>query len=83
MRKPLPLPADHIAWPDYSLPSRYDDDPEDRRHVTFQPCVNNEIALRVTGREPLFFDAIDLLRIVSAAVLDGVYGYSEQRGDPT
>lgn len=61
------------------LQARYDDG----RVVTFEPCANHEIAVRIDDGEPLFFDALDLLRAVSTVTLDHVYGASPTDERPT
>ena len=52
--------------------ARYDDP----RSLVVEPCANYEVSVRVDGAEPLFFDALDLLRAVSTVALDLVYGPS-------
>jgi len=52
--------------------ARYDDP----RSLVIEPSQNYEVSVRVDGAEPLFFDALDLLRAVSTVALDLVYGPS-------
>jgi hypothetical protein len=59
------------------LTGRYDDD----RAFTVEGCVNYEVAVTLGGSEPLFVDALDLLRVVSHVVLDLVYGPSPTADD--
>lgn len=58
--------------PETSLQGRYDDD----RKVTFEPSFNHEVGIRVGGQELIWVDALDLLRVVSHAVLGITYGPS-------
>ncbi len=68
---PTPEP-DPWAQPSTSVKARYDDS----RLVTVGACVNHEIVLTVGQQDPVFVDALDLLRVVSHVALDLVYGPS-------
>lgn len=54
-------------WP--TLHGRYDDD----RTITITPSINDEVVVQIGNQEPVFLDALDLLRIVSDVVLNMVY----------
>lgn len=54
------------------LRGRYDDD----RSISIEPSVNNEVGVWVGNQEPVWLDALDLLRLVSDIVLNMVYGPS-------
>ena len=54
------------------LKARYDDD----RVLTIEGSQNHEVSLKLANQEPIFLDGLDLLRIVSSVVLDGLYGPS-------
>jgi hypothetical protein len=60
------------------LKARYDDD----RVLTIEGSQNHEVSLRLANQEPIFLDGLDLLRIVSSVVLDGLYGPSPTAGGP-
>lgn len=58
------------------LQARYDDD----RILTIEGSQNHEVSLKLANQEPIFLDGLDLLRIVSSVVLDGLYGPSSTAG---
>jgi len=62
-----------------SLPGRYDDD----RSLTVTPGFNHEITVKIGDQEPIYLDALDLLRAVSEAALgDAGWGWSPDRKEP-
>lgn len=61
-----------------ALQGRYDDE----RLIEFEPCVNNEITLRMGDAEVMFVDALDLLRAVSEVAFL-VHGPSATDQEPT
>ena len=62
---------DPWTGPETSLLGRYEDDAT--RLITFAPGINQEIAIRVGDAEPIYVDALDLLRVTSHVALRLVY----------
>lgn len=62
------------------LEERCLDDEPAPRIISFEGSLNREIAVTVTGQEPLYVDALDLLRVVSHTVLELVYPRSATAG---
>lgn len=60
------------------LQARYDDD----RMLIIEGSQNHEVSLKLANQEPIFLDGLDLLRVVSSVVLDGLYGPSSTAGGP-
>jgi hypothetical protein len=54
------------------LTGRYDD----ARALTIEASTNHEVAVTIGHSDPMFLDALDLLRVVSHVALDLVYGPS-------
>lgn len=59
------------------LTGRYDDD----RTITIEGTFNHEVSVKVGNQEPLWLDGLDLLRVVSLVVLEGLYGPSATEGE--
>lgn len=76
MSQPYQTDPTHIpdpwAHPSTSVQGRYDDP----RLVTVGSGVNHEIVLTIGQHEPVYVDALDLLRVVSHVALNLVYGPS-------
>jgi hypothetical protein len=62
------------------IEARYADDQLVPPVVRFEGSINREITVTVSGHETLYFDALDLLRVVSYTVLELVYPRSATAG---
>lgn len=68
-----PMTADkRTLIPGWTLQARYDDD----RLLHIEPSHNHEVLVKIGDTGEVFVDGLDLLRVVSRIVLDGLYGPS-------
>jgi hypothetical protein len=63
--------------PGWTLQARYDDE----RLLHVEPSHNHEVSIKIGDQEAVFVDGLDLLRVVSKVVLEGLYGPSPTETD--